>query len=268
VTNIVAVVSNLYYLPEQSLDAFTGEGAYGDWQLEIQDDRAGAYDSNSPPALVSWDLQFVFANTNAIPAVVSGGLAQTNFIPVDDIAWYQITVPADATMATNILRYATAPVNVWFSTNASPTITNPGDVDLIPNSTGNIANLAPATLSTNTASWPYIVSGGTYYLGVQNTNSSTVSYAIKVNFNGSTNEYSVPLLVSGITASGGGTTLKWTASPGAQFQMQWTDDLAQPWNTDTNVITSGNGNFTFTDDGSQTAPLGATRFYRLVQISP
>jgi len=89
-----------------------------------------------------------------------------------------------------------------------------------------------------------------------------------VNFNGSTNEYSVPLLVSGITASGGGTTLKWTASPGAQFQMQWTDDLAQPWNTDTNVITSGNGNFTFTDDGSQTAPLGATRFYRLVQISP
>ena len=51
VTNIVAVVSNLYYPPEQSLDAFTGAGGYGDWQLEIQDDRAGAYDSNSPPVL-------------------------------------------------------------------------------------------------------------------------------------------------------------------------------------------------------------------------
>ena len=262
---LTQVPGNLYYLPEQSLDAFTGESAFGDWQLEIQDDRAGAGLTNS---LVSWNLQFVFANTNAIPAVVSGGVAQTNFIPVDEIAWYQITVPADATMATNILRYATAPVNVWFSTNAPPTITNPGDVDLIPNSTGNIGNLTPATLSTNTASWPYIVSGGTYYLGVQNTNSSTVSYAIKVNFNGSTNEYSVPLLVSGITASGGGTTLKWTASPGAQFQVQWTDDLTQPWNTDPVVIKSDDGNFTFTDDGSQTAPLGTMRFYRLVQISP
>jgi hypothetical protein len=75
VTNIVAVVSNLYYLPEQSLDAVTGEGAYGNWQLEIQDDRAGAGLTNS---LVSWNLQFVFANTNAIPAVVGGGVGQTN----------------------------------------------------------------------------------------------------------------------------------------------------------------------------------------------
>jgi hypothetical protein len=50
--------------------------------------------------------------------------------------------------------------------------------------------------------------------------------------------------------------------------MQWTDDLTQPWNTDTNVITSSDGNFNFTDDGSQTGPLGTQRFYRLVQISP
>ena len=69
-------------------------------------------------------------------------------------------------------------------------------------------------------------------------------------------------------ASVSGTTLAWTASPTAQFQVEWTDDLTQPWQTDTNVITSGDGNFTFTDDGSQTAPLGATRFYRLVQIAP
>ena len=41
---LTTVPGNLYYLPEQSLDAFTGEGGSGDWQLEIQDDRAGAYD--------------------------------------------------------------------------------------------------------------------------------------------------------------------------------------------------------------------------------
>ena len=30
----------------------------------------------------------------------------------------------------------------------------------------------------------------------------------------------------------------------------------------------GDGNFNFTDDGLQTAPLGTQRYYRLVQISP
>ena len=72
----------------------------------------------------------------------------------------------------------------------------------------------------------------------------------------------MPLIISGVAASGSGTTLKWTASAGAQFQMQWTDNLTQPWNTDPKVITSSDGNFTFTDDGSQTAPPGTMRFYR------
>ena len=118
-TNIVAVVSNLYYLPEQSLDAVTGEGAYGNWQLEIQDDRAGAGLTNS---LVSWNLQFVFANTNAIPAVVGGGIGQTNqFIVPGGIAWYQVNVPTNANYATNWLLFASAPVNVWFDTNNPPT---------------------------------------------------------------------------------------------------------------------------------------------------
>ena len=38
--------------------------------------------------------------------------------------------------------------------------------------------------------------------------------------------------------------------------------LAQPWNTDTNIITSSTGDFIFTD----TVPPGQMRFYRLVQI--
>ena len=259
---------NLYYLPEQSLDAVDGEGAQGWWQLEIQDDRAGAYDTNSPPALLSWDLEFVFANTNVVASSVIGGIGQSNqFVPPNDIAWYQVTVPANASIATNLLLFASAPVNVWFSTNAPPTITNSagGDFDLIPNSTGNFPG--GATLYTNTLSWPYIVPGGIYYLGVQNTNLVTVNYGIKVNFN-VTGQYS-SLVLSSITASSGGTSLAWTASPSAQFEVQWTDDLTQPWNTITNpVITTSGGVSTFTDDGSQTAPPGVMRFYRLVQISP
>src|SRR5581483_2912046 len=113
---------------------------------------------------------------------------------------------------------------------------------------------------------PNIYDGQTYYLGVQNTNNFTVNYGIKVNFDVA--PFFSSVVVSSISMSGSATTLNWTASPTAEFQVQWTDDLAQPWNTDPQIITSSNGNFTFTDDGSQTAPLGAQRFYRLVEISP
>jgi hypothetical protein len=271
VTNIVTVVSNLYYLPEQSLGAFTGEGTAGLWQLEIQDNRAGAYDSNSPPALVSWNLQFVFANTNAVPVVLSGGIGQTNqFLPAGDIAWYQVNVPTNASYATNLLLFASAPVNVWFDTN-NPSTTN---IPLLSVS-GTIVPVS-ALLSTINATPsqppPNIYKGQTYYVGVQNTNSITVNYGIEVDFDhgNSTNQSILPALVFGsVTTSSSGVTLKWTASPGAQFQVQWKNDLTQPWNTITNPATTTSGGVsTFTDDGSQTAPPGAMRFYRIVQISP
>ncbi|MEI9863682.1 MAG: LamG domain-containing protein [Limisphaerales bacterium] len=70
------VGGNLYYLPEQSLDPLIGTSAYGTWQLEIQDDRVGA---TNRTILQSWALQFVFANTNPIPALINSG--NTNFIP-------------------------------------------------------------------------------------------------------------------------------------------------------------------------------------------
>ena len=255
---------DLYYLPEQSLAAFTGEGARGDWKLEIQDDRAGGFDTNSPPVLLSWDLQFVFANTNAVPTVIHGGTGLNNqFVPPNTLAWYQVTVPANAHFATNILWFASLPVNVWFSTNVPPSITNSagGDYNLVPDSTGNSGS--PAVLSTATT--PFIVLGATYYLGVENTNAATVNYGIQVNFDvaglGSS------LTLSSVSAASSGTTLKWTAAADAQFQMQWADTLAQPWNTDSQIITSSDGNFIYTDDGSQTAPQGPMRFYRLVQIS-
>ena len=261
------VPGNLYYQPEQSLDAFTGENAYGDWLLEVQDDRAGAGLTNS---LVSWDLQFVFANTNAVPFVVRGGIGQSNqFIPAGGIAWYQINVPLTANFATNRLLFASAPVNVWFSTNVPPTITNPasGDIDLMPGSTVGSKLLSTANPPDgNLQLPPNIYQGQTYYLGVQNMNGFTVNYGIEVDFDTATRRvHGLPLSVA---ASGSGTTMNWTASPSAQFQMQWKDDLTAPWNTAPTVITSGDGNFSFTDDGSQTAPLGTMRFYRLVQISP
>jgi sugar lactone lactonase YvrE len=55
---------NLYYMPEESLASLAGISAAGEWQLEIQDDRVG--DTNNA-TLDSWQLQFVLADTNALP---------------------------------------------------------------------------------------------------------------------------------------------------------------------------------------------------------
>jgi len=265
--SLTALPGDLYYLPEQGLNTLAGQSANGEWQLEIQDDRAGAYDSNSTPALVSWDLQFVFANTTAVPANLNGGIGQSNqFIPANSIAWYQINVPATANYATNLLLFATAPgVNVWFDTNNPPTT----NILFLNGTSGTKLMSTTNPPDGNLQLPPNIYDGQTYYLGVQNPNSFTVNYGIEVIFDhGNAPDSGSPASISSVSASGSGTTLKWKASPTAHFEVQWKDDLAQPWNTDTNVITSSTGNFTFTDNGSQTAPLGPMRFYRLVQISP
>jgi subtilisin-like proprotein convertase family protein len=188
VTNAVVTVSNLYYQPEQSLNIFNGKSAYGEWQLEIQDDRAGAGLTNT---LVSWDLQFVFANTNAVPAVLGGGIGASNqFLPAGDIAWYQINVPTNADYATNILLFSSAPVDVWFDTNSPPTT----NILLLPDGAYPGGTNGSVVLSTTNApfgvSATNIYDGQTYYLGVLNTNSFTVNYGVEVNFD-TTNVVSV-----------------------------------------------------------------------------
>ena len=59
---------NFYYQAEQSLTPLNGTSAYGDWQLEVLDNRTGA---NIPtPVLQSWELEFTFATatTTAVAA--------------------------------------------------------------------------------------------------------------------------------------------------------------------------------------------------------
>ncbi len=256
--SLTQALDNLYTQPEQSLDAFSGENAQGLWQLEIQDDRAGAGLTN---LLVSWQLQFVLGNTTAIPGVLMGGIGQTNqFIPAGDIAWYQINV-TNANYATNRLLFASAPVNLWFDTN-SPSTTN----IFFFNGT-SYSKLLSTTNASPTLPLPNIYQGQTYYLGVQNTNTFTVNYGIEVDFDHGNATFRTAGR-SPFRRRPAAPRFQWTSPPTAQFQVEWTDDLTQPWQTDTNVITSGDGNFTFTDDGSQTSPLGSQRFYRLVQIAP
>ena len=260
---LVSAPGNLYYLPEQSISGVQDQSPYGWWTMEVQDDRVGATNGT----LVKWQLHFTLANTNLgepFFGVLAGGGGATNteWLAAGQLGYYEVDVPTNANFATNILLFADQPVNVWFSPNFPPTITNGNDVVLIPDSTNGLQMISTTTT-------PQLMPGTTYYLVVQNTNSLPVTFALKVNFD-------VPgqfsnLHFSRVVMSANGLQLQWPVAAGMQYQVQWANSLASPmnWNTVTNPnVTIDNGTATFTDDGSETAPPGQMRFYRLVQISP
>ena len=113
----------LYYLPETSLDALNGSSAYGNWTLQIWDNRTGSLLTNGE--LVSWQLQ-ITVQTN-VPLTLNPNNAETNTIPPGAITYYAINVPIWATSASNVLLYASLPMDMLFNQTNPPTGSNPGD---------------------------------------------------------------------------------------------------------------------------------------------
>ena len=219
--------------------------------------------------------------TNSFTVIVTtlinlpGGQPQTNSVGAGGIDYYVVNVPTNADFATNILLFATAPVNVWFDTNNPPTT----NLLLLPDVAYPVGTNGSAVLSTNTT--PPLVPGSTYYLGVQNTNSFTVNYGIEVDFHLLTSTNTPPpppttntIVITSITATNiGGTNgflLQWQGPTNFQYEIQWTANLAPPvWNTVLNpvinvVVTSTNGHYSFFDDGSLTGGFGPMKFYRVL----
>ncbi len=164
---------DFYCLPEQPLRALVGECAYGAWQLEMWDTRAGA---GSPvPELASWQLRFVFQNTAPVPIELTPGVARANTIPPGQIAPFAVEAPAWATRATNLLVQASGPVNVLFNQNLPPSGTNAGDVTLLSEATGGVRTL-------DTGGLPPLVPGARYYLGLYNPGPGDVTAALLVDF--------------------------------------------------------------------------------------
>jgi len=163
-----------YYFAEESLDAFKGENAYGQWQLEVWDTRTGA--TNPAPVIVSWQLRFLF-ETVVPPAIgLTHAVPVTTTIGTNEIQYFYVDVPRWARAATNSIVSATGPVNLWFSQNGVPSCTNgPGDYLLL----AGVTNGA-FTLTSNSV--PQLVSARRYYLGVQNTNADPVTFTIMVEF--------------------------------------------------------------------------------------
>ena len=169
-----AATNDLFYLPEQALDIFDGGNAAGLWTLEIQDDRAGA--TNPAPSLVSWQLRFNYVTTGTSPNGIPPGTTQTYVIPAGGFAYYPVNVPTNADAATNLLLFATGPLNVWFNPTNDPTGTNQSDYLLLAGATNGSSTLSTFSVPTN------IVPGGVYYIGLQNTNSFAVTNGFEVDF--------------------------------------------------------------------------------------
>ncbi len=238
------VLSNLYYQPEQSLEegeasgnGLIGTSAYGLWTLEIQDDRVGATNNT---VLENWELQFVFADTNPIPAVLTPGTEICNPVPANSILWYQVNVPLNALFATNTLFSSDQPVNLLFNQNSADTN---GAVALFSNQTNDIA-----VIGTGTNSVPPLVPGATYYLGVQNPGSiPVVDACIEVDFNLLTTAYAFTepaQLVTGTNAQ-----LNGFATPNGYPSVAWFQ-----WGTNTLY-------------GNSTAPVPVGSGYSVVYVT-
>jgi hypothetical protein len=208
--------------------------------------------------------------TNPIVLNTTNGVAQMNSLLPGGVVYYRVNVPANADFATNILYTISTNdlVNVWFTTNAPPSIATNATLLLV----GSTNGLSSSVLSTTSAP-TNIVPGGTYYLGVQNTNSSTALYAIEVDFH----LVAAPVIsISSIVQTNGGFLLTWFAPSNDLFQVKWTPSLSPvSWSTFTNIVsyntnfpaTATNAQFNFFDDGSQTGGvIGPLRFYGLILL--
>ena len=162
-----------YCLPEQSLNVLVGENAYGTWRLEMWNARAGA--AYPASELGSWQLRFVFQNTIPVPVPLTHGITQTTSVPPGQVAPFLVDVPGWASRATNILVFASAPMNLLFNKSLPPTGTNAGDITLLSVSSNGISVL-------NTNGMPALVPGANYYLGVQNPGAALVTAAVQVDF--------------------------------------------------------------------------------------
>lgn len=207
---------------------------------------------------------------NSFDVVVLPGLGGigpvTNTVPPNGINWFLVHVPSRADMATNTLVFATGPVDLWYSTNVPPSITNLTDVEFLTNS------LAGSRVITTTTV-PPLVPGSRYFLGVQNPNNFTVTNAVDVEFH----FLPAPVIFSIVqtnVAGSNGFLITWYAPTNNQFHLQWTHALVPPAWTNfngvisfTSFIAGTNSQFQYFDDGSQTGGFGPTRFYRLLLLN-
>lgn len=185
-----------YFLAEEDImRALEGESPFGTWTLEMRDDRAGV--TAPQPELLSWTLNFIFANTNPpvtplLPCRLGDTLfgvfdadcaEQTNYVVGDEIQYFSVQAPLAATRSTNLvlrlpdLSSGSGNLVLLYSATGLPTGNNPGDVRI------STLNTNGEFLILRTNSVPPLEQGQRYYLGVANLNpNATNAFLITAEF--------------------------------------------------------------------------------------
>jgi subtilisin-like proprotein convertase family protein len=189
-----------YFHPEEFLSLYEGESAFGNWTLEMWDNRIGQA-GGAQPELISWELRFILANTNppAVPLVFCR--PDTNTVSVylegcepleftvtrDEIKYFMVEVPRSASMATNVVA-STNDLVLLFNQDGLPTGSLPGDTTFDFQFEGGES----VVLDTNLP--PLLQPGQRYYLGVANAvPTETNTFFISVAFD-QTDSYLVSVL--------------------------------------------------------------------------
>ncbi len=168
-----------FYLAEESLNVFIGESTWGtgplsnQWRLQITDTRVGG--TNGPAQVVSWNLNFSYAPSNAVAIPLAASL-NNSFVLLAQPNYFNVSVPGAATSVTNYIN-ATAPVQVTFNALGAPLPGAVGNKVLFSGTSGSFV------ISTNTLAGATLVPGRKYYLSVEPLGGATnVSVNILVDF--------------------------------------------------------------------------------------
>ena len=95
------VTPGIYFLPEESLSAFRGENAFGDWKLEIWDSRAGGVSTNA--TLLAWRLNINYVNTNAPAIALTNGIEYCATLRTNEMVFFRTTRLFSSQAVTNEL---------------------------------------------------------------------------------------------------------------------------------------------------------------------
>lgn len=262
---VVELGEDAYALPEESLAKLKGETVFGEWRLELWDNRVG------PPApvdaaLLSWQLSFIL-DTSPVSNPISNPVSNmvvtaTNTVSANSFTNLEITVPFNAVQASNVLLTADGPLDGFFNL-LSPNTgdTNAGDFQWVFSATSGL-------LVLNYTSAPPLLPGSTYYLGFSNGTASDVTFVVQVDFALGTIFGAPPVFQSITFDTNGFRLLQWTNPPDRFFLMQWATNVTVPmvWNLFTNVITTNTTDYQYLDDGSLSG--NSSEYYYRLQLLP